>query len=137
MAMDIEEPGYKYHMNDVAAAMGLVGLKHSDEALKYRRRLCKLYEKNLPNHQVIYGGACWLIAMLTDNRDKLMDELTKRGVENDLVQIRNDIFSVFGKTKQKLPNMDRIEDKYLYLPLHLKVSEKDVKYITNIIKRFQ
>mgnify|MGYP001611949505 FL=1 len=63
-----------------------------------------------------------------------MDMLTKRGVENDLVQIRNDAFSVFGK-KVALPNMGKLEDKYLYLPLHLKVTPKDVEYITNIIKQ--
>ena len=134
MAMDIEEHGFKYHMNDIAAAMGLVGLRHSDEALEYRRKLCKLYEKKLPDYQVIYGGACWLVAILTETRDKLMDVLTKRGVENDLVQIRNDAFSVFGQ-KVALPNMAKIEDKYLYLPLHLKLSPEDVGYIANIIKQ--
>lgn len=133
MAMDIEEPGFKFHMNDIAAAMGMVGLKHSNESLRYRKKLCELYNSSLPNHTLVYGGAYWLIAILTDKRDELMDKLEKKGVESDLVQIRNDIFRIFGKTKQNLPNMATTEDKYLYLPLHPKVSEKDVKYIANII----
>lgn len=133
MAMDIEEPGFKFHLNDVAAALGLVGLKHSNESLRYRKKLCELYNSSLPNHTLVYGGAYWLIAILTDKRDELMDKLEKKGIESDLVQIRNDIFRVFGKTKQNLPNMKRLEDKYLYLPLHLNITPKDVKYISNII----
>lgn len=132
MAMDIEEPGFKYHMNDISAAMGIVGLRRSDRTLEYRKKLCRLYKKNLPNHQVIFGDACWLIAILTDKRDELMDKLTKNGVENDLIQIRNDAFSVFGKMVD-LPNMLKIQDKYLYLPLHPKVTPEDVIYITKII----
>lgn len=132
MVMDIEEPGYKYHMNDISAAMGLVGLRHSDELLRYRRKLCGLYTKLLPNHKVIYGGACWLIAILTDNRNKLMDKLKEKGIESDLIQIRNDAFSVFGE-KTKLPNMAKIEDKYLYLPLHQNLSLEDVEYVASTI----
>lgn len=134
MAMDIEELGYKFHMSDIAAAMGIVGLRHSDEALKYRKKLCKLYEKGLSNHKLIYGGACWLLAILIDNRDNVMDYLSKHGVETDLIQIRNDIFKVFGGKRLKLSNMNRIEDKYLYLPLNLKVSEKDISYIISKLK---
>lgn len=133
MAMDIEEPGFKFHMNDIASALGLIGLKHSNESLRYRKKLCELYDSSLPNHTLVYGGAHWLIAILTDKRDELMDKLEKKGIESDLVQIRNDIFRAFGKTKQNLPNMKRLEDKYLYLPLHLKITPKDVKYISNII----
>lgn len=134
MALDIEELGYKYHMNDIAAAMGLVGLKHSDELLEHRRQLCEAYAKNLA-HQSIYGGACWLFAILTDKRNKMMEYLEEHGIENDLIQIRNDIFSLFGGTKQDLPNMAKIEDKYLYLPLHQNLTLDDVKYIANIIKQ--
>lgn len=136
MAMDIEELGYKYHMNDVAAAMGLVGLKHADDILRYRKKLCELYDKVLPDHTLVYGGACWLMAILTDKRDELMDKLQQGGIESDLVQIRNDIFKVFGGKRQNLPNMDRLEDKYLYLPLHPKITLKDVEYIAKVINKF-
>lgn len=135
MALDIEELGYKYHMNDIAAAMGLVGLRHSDELLRQRKYLCEEYDRKLKGFQAIYGGAYWLFAILSENRNKLMDKLEKHGVESDLVQIRNDLFRVFGGKRQNLPNMDRIENKYLYLPLHPKITFKDVEYIANIIKQ--
>lgn len=134
MTMEIEEPGYKYHMTDVAAAMGLVGLRHTDEILKYRKLLCDTYAGNLPkNIRCIYGGSFWLIAIITKDRDSTIEYLRSNGVECDLVQLRNDIFKVFGGTKQNLPNMNRLESDYLYLPLNFKVTADDVKYISKLL----
>src|SRR3989344_1872665 len=135
MALDIEELGFKYHMHDVAAAMGLVGLRHSDEVLRRRQKLCAAYDRLLTGLPTISGGACWLFAILVDNRNALMDHLKKHGIETDLVQIRNDAFSVFGG-EEDLPNIAKIEDQYLYLPLHPSLSLQDIKYIASIINKF-
>jgi dTDP-4-amino-4,6-dideoxygalactose transaminase len=139
MAMDITEPGYKFHMNDIAAAMGIVGLRHSDELLNQRRDLCETYEllcfhRNL-DVKPVYGGACWLFAILTDRRDETMEYLRAHGVECDPVQLRNDAFKVFGGRRSDLPNMDRLEDQYLYLPLHPRVTLDDVDYITEMLQQ--
>jgi dTDP-4-amino-4,6-dideoxygalactose transaminase len=109
--------------------MGIVGLRHSDEVLGYRRILAETYAQDI---DVICGGSYWLLAILTDYRDETMTYLREHGIECDLVQIRNDVFKVFGG-RQKLPNMDRLESQYLYLPLHPKMSIDDVKYITGIL----
>lgn len=133
MTMDIEETGYKFHMNDIAAAMGIVGLRHSDEVLDYRRKLCETYAEDIEG-DVVYGGSCWLFAILTDHRDEVMEYLRANGIECDLVQIRNDVFKIFGG-RQKLPNMDRMESQYLYLPLHPKMTIDDIHYITGVLDK--
>jgi len=121
MAQEIEEAGYKFHMNDIAASMGIVGLKHSDEVLKYRKACCIRYMENLstlPATNCVCGGSYWLFAILTDKRDLIMDCLRESKIECDLIQLRNDVFKVFGGKRLKLPNMNKIESKYLYLPLN-------------------
>ncbi len=135
MSQEIEESGYKYHMNDIAATLGLVGLKHTDEILEHRRTLCRAYAKKL-KFRTVYGGSYWLIAIISDHRDSLIDHLRKNGVECDPVQLRNDVFKVFGGKRQNLPNMNRLENKYLYLPLHTKVTLKDINYIAKVLKRW-
>ncbi len=137
VAMEIEEPGYKMHMNDIAAAMGIVGLRHSDEILDWRRQLCEAYEDSIPGYlSLVYGGSCWLFCIITENRDSLMDFLRGRGVECDLVQLRNDIFKVFGGKKQNLPNMNRLDEQYLYLPLHCNMTMGDVDYICRLVREW-
>lgn len=131
MAMDIEEAGYKYHMNDIAAALGLVGLKHTNEILQYRKLLCDTYMRNLwLKFPFICGGSYWLFAILVENRDQVVDHLLSNGIVSDLIQLRNDIFKVFGGKRQDLPNMNVLENKYLYLPLNCKVTVNDVNFIT-------
>jgi dTDP-4-amino-4,6-dideoxygalactose transaminase len=135
MAFDIEEPGYKFHMNDIAAALCIVGLKHVDEILEQRKRICDAYYNELKDHVTcIYGGAYWLFAILVDNRNNIANILTEAGIECDLVHLRNDVFKVFSAYRENLLNMNRVENKYLYLPLNCKVSIDDVQYITRLIK---
>lgn len=134
VAMEIEEPGYKYHMNDIAAALGLVGLQHTDEILHYRRDLCDYYAVGMPDGiRCVYGGSCWLLAIMTEQRNSLIVYLRKNGIECDMVQLRNDVFKVFGGKKQNLPTMNEMESKYMYLPLHSKITRKDIDYVKKMI----
>ena len=54
-----------------------------------------------------------------------------------MIQLRNDAFKVFGGKKQDLPNMNRLENKYFYLPLHPNLTLDDVAYITKTIREWQ
>lgn len=136
-AMEIEEAGYKYHMNDIAAALGIVGLKHSDKILKHRKAICHSYDKKLPNYQKIYGGSHWQFAILSKKRNELIKHLRKNNIECDLVHLRNDIFKVFGGKRQDLPNMNRLENEYLYLPLNSTITFKDIDYIAKVFNLWQ
>ncbi len=137
-AMEIEEPGYKYHMNDIAAALGLVGLQHTDEILEFRRGLCDYYAVDMPDDiRCVYGGSCWLLAIITEQRNSLIEHLRKNGIECDVVQLRNDMFKVFGGKRQNLPKMNEMEAKYMYLPLHSKITRNDVDYIKKKIVQWK
>jgi len=135
MAQEIEEAGGKWHMNDIAAAMGLVGLRHSDEILSHRKMLCNYYSVKLSLPHV-YGGSCWLFAILTPERNHLMEFLRSREIECDLIQLRNDLFKVFGGKRWDLPNMNRLEHEYLYLPLNCKTTLYDIDYIVDAIHHY-
>jgi perosamine synthetase len=133
MTMDIDEPGYKYHMNDISAAMGIVGLRHSNETLMYRGLICDKYMKELGGG--ICGGSYWLFAVLVHDRDNVIKYLRDNGIECDLVQLRNDIFKVFNGRQRLLENMDRLESHYLYLPLHQNLRNSDIGYVTETLKK--
>lgn len=137
MAMEIEEAGYKYHMHDIAASMGMVGLKYSDTLLAHRKRICSAYDKALPNFTKLYGGSHWQFAILTKERNSLMRHLRNNGIECDLVHLRNDIFKVFGGKRQHLPNMNRLEHEYLYLPLNPTTTFGDVEHIAKIVRLWE
>lgn len=132
MCMNMDEPGFKSHMNDIEATMGLVGLSHSDKDLEHRKELATIYKKKL-KYTTVSGGSYWLMCVLIPERDKKMDKIKAAGVECDLVHLRNDIFTPFGSVRRNLPNMNRLEHEYLYIPMHNKLTQEDVEYVCEVI----
>jgi perosamine synthetase len=142
---DIVEIGYKYQMTDISAAMGIESLAEFDKTLKLRQKLFKLYEeglKGIDGLKVIGGGvndcehAAWMFTVSVERRFELQEKLRENNIESNQVHFRNDRYSIFkefvkGKT---FPNMDKLEDNYLVLPLHTKISVSDVERICNVIK---
>ena len=56
-------------------------------------------------------------------------------IDTNPVQLRNDTYKIFGGKRADLPVMNSIEEKYISLPLHMKVTEDDVEYICRTIKK--
>ncbi|HPT04714.1 MAG TPA: DegT/DnrJ/EryC1/StrS family aminotransferase [Bacteroidales bacterium] len=140
---DIYEVGYKYQMTDIAAAMGLAGLHEFDVMLLLRRFLLEQYEQklaNIPGIKVLGTGytdrvsAAWMCTVEVERRVDFMKKLREYKIETGQVHYRNDRYTIFGGRRNDLPNMDAIEDKYMVLPLHTKMTEEDVDYIAKVIK---
>ena len=68
------------------------------------------------------------------SRKQLWQKLREHKIESAQVHYRNDRYSIFGgKVEGRYPNMDEVEDKYLVLPLHTRMSEDDVMHICEVI----
>ncbi len=142
---DIVEVGYKYQMTDIAAAMGLAGLNELDEILATRRRLFQIYCERLrdvPGLQIIgldhtdREHACWLYTVAVDRRQALIDKLRAVHIESGRVHYRNDRYSIFKDYVRPgdYPHMDALEDRYLVLPLHTRLSDEDVERVCDTIQ---
>lgn len=146
---NIEEIGYKYQMNDIAACMGICALQYLDSLISKRIELLQEYENRLSSISGIeyfsgsttpknekYKHAAWLCTVLVKERECLIRKLNSMGIEAHQVHYRNDKLSIFQKkrTKESFPNMDSIEDKYLLLPLHQNLTIECVDKICNVIE---
>ena len=136
---DVIHLGYKYHMNDIAASIGLASLLEIKHVLNYRKKLFKKYIDNLSSiKDFIYEYpkdytkfTPWLITLnCASNRLSVMKHLRDYGIESAQVHYRNDRYSVFSVKNGKFPNMDRSEDSYLVLPLHMGLTVEDVDFIS-------
>ena len=123
---DLTEAGYKYHMNDIAAAIGRGNLRSIQKVITHRKSLVEAYRAHgIPAY-------IWRAFVLSDRRDALQQKLKEQGIDAMAYDNRNDAYTLFGG-RQSFPNMDRIENKYLLLPLHTGVTIADVKRIASII----
>lgn len=142
---DITEVGYKYQMTDLGAAVGLAGLDEFDVMIAHRRALLNQYISNLNGLKEIklvgipnsYSEhAAWLFTILATRRRDLQKFLYVNGVESNQVHYRNDRYSILGGRRDDLPNMDKIEESYLVLPLHTRMELGDVDRVSNLIFEF-
>jgi dTDP-4-amino-4,6-dideoxygalactose transaminase len=127
----LEIAGYKANMNNIAAAIGLGNLRSFDKMVKHRNKLRQAYFDS-----GIESGI-WFAEILSPNRDAVRAALKTIGVESGLHHYRNDVYELFGGKKLSLPNMNRLENQYLLLPLHQNVSVKDVNRISKMVNLYK
>lgn len=140
MTFDIELPGTKRHMNDIAAAMGIEGLKVYDEILEHRRNIFCIYMDRLMTIPRIHllndaYNVYWLATVLVEDRENFAKVMFEAGIDTNLVQVRNDIYKIFGGKRADLPVMNELEDQYISIPIGMHVSEEDAHYICDVIER--
>lgn len=143
MTFDIDETGYKYTMNNIMASIGLANLEKAYEYINHRRHLAEIYRKELNGLNGIRllrdareEHANWLFQILVDDREEFQKFMGKHGIETNMVQVRNDVYAVFGGERQELPNMNKLENNYVSLPMHCGLSDSDVYGICQRVKEF-
>lgn len=140
MTFDIELPGCKRHMNDLNAVMGIEGLKVYKQVLDHRRNSFFIYQDRLHDMsgiRLINGNdnKYWLATVIVEDRDNFAAKMFEAGIDTNVVQVRNDIYDIFGGKREDLPVMNAIEHKYLSLPLGMHVSTDEIHYICDCIER--
>jgi len=141
---DIKEWGFKFHMNDVNATIGLSNLPFAIENLKIHRKNAEYYDKELKNLKKItlldidsnINSAFWLYTFKIEdkNRDDFINFMTDKSICVSQVHGRNDIHSCVNDFKSKLPILDEYYEKVMCIPVGWWLTEDDTKYIVECIK---
>jgi perosamine synthetase len=139
---DLDELGYKYHMNDYTAALGLGNLEGLKERINRRYGYAQIYNQRLEGTSGIISlpvpkdnkPSHWLYTMLVENRNNLILKLKSCGVMASTVDTRIDRKSVFNTRDLYLPGQNRFEAKQVSIPCTSSMSLDDVNYIIEKIK---
>ena len=139
---DMSEAGFKYHMNDIAASLGVEHLKDLPAILERRNYIAQLYRKalkdipgvTLPDYTDDRKCAYWLFTMHVENRLEFIRKMKSCGVEASVVHLRIDRNSVFGGLRDDLPNLDRFNKTQINIPIHNMLKEEDADYVVGCIK---
>ena len=73
------------------------------------------------------------MTVTVENRPRVEEFLRQRGVESGRVHFRNDRYSIFAESRGAFPAMDELEDKYMVVPLHTKLSVDDVDRVCQLL----
>jgi dTDP-4-amino-4,6-dideoxygalactose transaminase len=138
---DVEQVGFKYHGNSIMAAIALVQLKYLEEDNKFRRQISGWYTDRLRNQSGIgivpVAADCepsrHLFQILVDNRDEIMIKLNENGIFPGVHYRDNTEYRMYRYALGTCPRAHEYSNRLLSLPLHLRMVEKDVEYISNTI----
>jgi dTDP-4-amino-4,6-dideoxygalactose transaminase len=140
---DILEWGFKFHMNDVCATIGMENLKHANEIIGKHQSNAKYYDENLKNVPGLKllkrhddrESAFWIYSMLVENRDGFYAWMKECGIVSSQVHERNDKHTCVQEYKTPLPTLDRTIGKVVSIPVGWWVTEENRQYIVDCIKK--
>lgn len=141
---DVYSLGYKFHMNDVAASIGLENFKHTGNILRshrenaefYKNELAGLRKINLLSEKKGYQSSYWIFTMLVDNPERFSDFMKERNVMASQVHRRNDNHPITKPFIKPLPGVDEFTKHMVCIPVGWWVSKKDREYIADIVKAY-
>ena len=134
---DIKEWGYKFHMNDVAATIGIEQLKYiGDNIFKTRSNACR-YTRAIgslrykPDRLSCY----WLYTIRVKDRMFFTERMKKAEIMVSQVHARNDLHRCFSGSRCFLPGVDEFCSEQISIPVGWWVTPDQVEYIINEISR--
>lgn len=140
---DIEELGYKYNLDSVHAAIGLVQLKKLDWMNERRREIAEIYKRKLTpiirfttdsmNHFHIYHLFPIKIPTEIIKRDDLIIELKRRNIGSSVHFIPLHLHS-FYKNRfpvKNFPVANKVFDQILSIPMFPSMTMEDVEYVAD------
>jgi dTDP-4-amino-4,6-dideoxygalactose transaminase/GNAT superfamily N-acetyltransferase len=144
MEADIIEWGYKFHMNDINASIGLYNLpsihgnlvKIRDNALYYRNKLKNLLSVQLLKELDYSESAYWIFTIRVTNKSNFIEYMSDNYVVVSQVHNRNDIHSCLKEFVTELPQLDKLEKEIVSIPVGWWLSIKDRKRIVDLIVRW-
>lgn len=141
-AYDLTEPGFKYHMNDLAATLGSGNLESFPQRLERRRVIAEKYRTALSNVAGVTllrndqdrSHAYWLFTLLAERREDFIRKLKEAGVPASVVHLRIDKYSVFGGARDELAGQAEFDEKQVSIPVHEGLSDSDVDTVIRAIR---
>jgi perosamine synthetase len=138
---DLSEPGFKFHMNDINATIGLANLELAIDSVEQSRVNASIYNEIFPSEIVPDGpfysadSAYWLYTIHVHDPIRFELWMQDKGVGVSQTHNRNDRFTFLKDAVRKLPNLDKFFSTMVCIPVGWWLDTEDVVYIaTNVLE---
>jgi perosamine synthetase len=142
---EVVTSGYRYHMSDINAAIGLAQLKKMPAFLERKKQIVRRYDEALRgvgsvrllrrNYEET-ANFNYVIRVDEGQRDSLLEFLNKNGVQAGVQYIPCHIQPLFQQHKQELPVTEKLWKQVIALPLYYDLSEDDVSRVIETVREF-
>jgi perosamine synthetase len=140
---DLEGIGFKYHLNDLAAAVGLGNLPDIPGILARHRNIARIYSQELSDvpglrlleYRADRESSWWFFSVLVEQRENFIRALKTRGVPSTVVHQRIDRNRVFGGQREELAGQRFFDERHVALPIHCNLREDEIECVVASVKQ--
>ena len=143
---EVVSPGFRYHMPNFCAAVGLEQMKKLPGFVARRRAIARRYDaafaplKTARPLKIDYDSVAphiYMVRVPAASRDAFMESLKAKGVGTGLHYIANHIQPYFKKyVRGPLPRAEKLWQEIVTLPLHCGMSDADVDTVIAAVAEF-
>jgi perosamine synthetase len=143
-----ERLGMNFRITDMQCAVGYAQMERLDELINKRIAIYTWYQKHLKNE--LKSGSIHMMKiskhsnhvplrcpLLVNNKKQVMEHLEKNGIQTRSLEYplhRQPCWRHLKYKKDAFPNANTVYEKGMNLPIHNRLTEKDVKYVCDKIK---
>lgn len=140
---NIKFQGYKYHMNNINATIGLVQLKEIDAIIDAHIENGKFFDselKNIPGCELIkyYPGSepsYWLYTLKVERRNDFIRKMSEYEIMASELHKRSDWHEYLNDFNQELPMLDKFYNRLVHIPCGWWVTNEQRMKIADAIKK--
>jgi perosamine synthetase len=141
--VDVASVGYKYHMNNVTATIGLAQLsqiapvidRHIANGRYFDQALEGVAGLSLCSWDRTAEPSYWFYTVLVDEREKFSRHLAAHGIASSQVHKRNDLHTVFAASRCALPGLDAFYQRMIHIPCGWWVGDEQREFMVDVIRR--
>lgn len=139
---DVHELGYKYHMNDIAAAIGLGNLAEVADHQRRRAAIAERYTVELGQADGVQlferlpdrDGSHWLYCLHVQDREQFCRMMQAAEISTSVTNRRIDKYRLLGGLRADLPDLARFDASFIAIPAHAHLSDEDVGRVIAAIR---
>ena len=140
---NIKFQGFKYHMNNVNACIGLIQLNSIDQVLSKYKEIGKYLDENLSDisgvetviHYPNSESSYWLYTLKVDHRENFIKMMNENGIMASEIHKRNDWHSFLNDYPVKMPKLDKFYSRLVHIPCGWWVTVNDCNKMIELIKK--
>jgi dTDP-4-amino-4,6-dideoxygalactose transaminase len=140
---DIPEWGFKFHMNDINATIGLYNFPYAADCVNKFKENSAYYDEALKGVAGVTlmrrdewaDSASWLYTLKVERRDDFMRYMDSQNIMVSRVHERNDKHSCVAEFAADLPNLDKLSQEMICIPNGWWVTPEDREYVADCIKK--
>lgn len=141
---DIVEYGYKFHMNDVTATIGIEQLKYVDSTIAKHRANAKRYDEAFKGLRAVMPlsynndrlSTYWLYTIRVKDRPRFVRHMKDGGVCVSQVHARNDTHTMFKNFRTHLVGLEEFISEQVSIPVGWWLTEVELTHIISLIRKY-